>query len=121
MIKVDQSLLEKKYNDGKRYVVMLDGKPISWMKKVPPAGEFNHRFKGKSYDVSDLEVIPIRDLIVKVPTSMDDERFASEVQRIVKIVRPITEDEMLEVEKIAINNLMRQDLEDLVCRAVMER
>lgn len=118
---IDQSLLEKKYNDGKRYVVMLNGKPISWMKKIPPAGEFKHRFKGKSYDVSDLEVIPIRDLIVKVPTSMDDERFASEVKRIVKIVRPITEDEMLEVKKIAINNLMRQDLEDMVCRMTENR
>lgn len=118
---IDQSLLEKKYNDGKRYVVMLNGKPVSWLKKPLHEGEFKDRFKGKSYDVSELDVIPIRDLIAKIPTDMDDDRFAREVQRIVKIVMPITEDEMLEVKKIAINNLMRQDLEDLVCRAVTER
>jgi len=36
-------------------------------------------------------------------------------------VNPITEDEVREVRRIAIDNIMKRDLEDLVTRSIMRK
>ena len=42
MIKVDQSLLDKKYNDGKRFVIVYGSKIISWSKNSIIAHRHRH-------------------------------------------------------------------------------
>ena len=118
---IDQSELDRKYDCGKRFVIMHDGKPVSYSKNPFTASQMADRFRNRGYNIEELKIVPIRDLMDRVPTELKDQRFLDEVQRIVKMVNPITEDEMEEVKKIAVQNVMRRDLEDMVCRAVMER
>lgn len=121
MIKVDQSLLDKKYNDGKRFVIVYGDKIISWSKNSIIDKRKRHALKKKGYDLSKLKSIPIEDLRVEVPTNMSEAAFAAEVKRITDMVNPITEDEVREVRKIAIDNIMKRDLEDLVTRSIMRK
>ena len=118
---IDQSELDRKYDRGKRFVIMHDGKPVSYSKNPFTASQMADRFRNRGYNIEELKIVPIRDLMDRVPTELKDQSFLDEVQRIVKLVNPITEDEMEEVKKIAVQNVMRRDLEDLVCRAVLER
>ena len=118
---IDQSELDRKYDRGKRFVIMHDGKPVSYSKNPFTASQMADRFRNRGYNIEELKIVPIRDLMDRVPTELKDQRFLDEVQRIVKLVNPITEDEMEEVKKIAVQNVMRRDREDMVCRAVMER
>jgi len=121
MIKVDQSLLDKKYNDGKRFVIVYGDKIISWSKNSIIEHRKRHALKKKGYDLSKLKAIPIEDLRIEVPTNMSEAAFAAEVKRITDMVNPVTEDEVREVKKIAIDNVMRRDLEDLVTRSIMRK
>lgn len=121
MIKVDQSLLDKKYNDGKRFVFVYGDKIISWSKNSIIGNRQKHALKKKGYDLSKLKSISIEDLRVEVPTNMSEAAFAAEVKRITDMVNPITEDEVREVRRIAIDNIMKRDLEDLVTRSIMRK
>ena len=121
MIKVDQSLLDKKYNDGKRFVIVYGDKIISWSKNSIIDKRKRHALKKKGYDLSKLQSVPIEDLRVEVPTNMSEAAFAAEVKRITNMVNPVTEDEVREVRRIAIDNIMKRDLEDLVTRSIMRK
>ena len=121
MIKVDQHLLDKKYNDGKRFVIVYGDKIISWSKNSIIGHRKRHALNKKGYDLSKLKSISIEDLRVEVPTNMCEAAFAAEVKRITDMVNPITEDEVREVRKIAIDNIMKRDLEDLVTRSIMRK
>lgn len=121
MIKVDQCLLDKKYNDGKRFAIVYGDKIISWSKNSIIEHKKRHRLKKKGYDPSKLKSISIEDLRIEVPTNMSEAAFAAEVKRITDMVKPVTEDEVREVKKIAIDNIMKRDLEDLVTRSIMKR
>ena len=121
MIQVDQHLLDKKYNDGKRFAIVYGDKIISWSKNSIIEHRKRHALKKKGYDLSKLKSISIEDLRIEVPTNMSEAAFAAEVKRITDMVNPVTEDEVREVKKIAIDNVMRRDLEDLVTRSIMKR
>ena len=118
---IDQSELDRKYDRGKRFVIMHDGKPVSYSKNPFTASQMADRFRNRGYNIEELEIVPIRELMDRVPTELKDQRFFDEVQRIVKMVKPITEDEMEEVKKVAMQNVMRRDLEDMVCRMTANR
>ena len=68
-----------------------------------------------------MSSISIEDLRVEVPTNMSEAAFAAEVKRITDMVNPVTEDEVREVRRIAIDNIMKRDLEDLVTRSIMRK
>ena len=121
MIQVDQHLLDKKYNDGKRFAIVYGDKIISWSKNSIIEHRKRHALKKKGYDLSKLKSISIEDLRIEVPTNMSEAAFAAEVKRITDMVNPVTEDEVREVKKIAIDNVMRRDLEDLVTRSIMRK
>lgn len=121
MMNVDQSLLDKKYNDGKRFVIVYGDKIISWSKNSIIGHRQRHTLKKKGYDLSKLKSISIEDLRVEVPTNMSEAAFAAEVKRITDMVNPVTEDEVREVRRIAIDNIMKRDLEDLVTRSIMRK
>ena len=118
---IDQSELDRKYDRGKRFVIMHDGKPVSYSKNPFTASQMADRFRNRGYNIEELKIVPIRDLMDRVPTELKDQSFLDEVQRIVKLVKPITEDEMEEVKKVAMQNVMRRDLEDMVCRMTANR
>lgn len=121
MIKVDQCLLDKKYNDGKRFAVVYGDKVISWSKNSIIEHKKRHSLRKKGYDLNMIKSIPIEDLIIELPTNMSESAFAAEVKRITDMVHPITEDEIREVKRIAIDNVMKRDLEDIVCRMTANR
>lgn len=118
---IDQSELDRKYDRGKRFVIMHDGKPVSYSKNPFTASQMADRFRNRGYNIEELKIVPIRDLMDRVPTELKDQSFLDEVQRIVKLVNPITEDEMEEVKKVAVQNIMKKDLEDMVCRMTENR
>jgi len=121
MINVDQCLLDKKYNDGKRFVVVQGDKIITWSKRTELTPQQKNGFRMQGYDIDKIEFISIEDLRLDIPTDMSEAAFAAEVKRITDMVNPVTEDEVREVKKIAIDNVMRRDLEDLVTRSIMKR
>ena len=117
---IDQTELDRKYDRGKRFAIMYKGKPVSYSQEETTA--LKHMYDlSKKYEPDELKMVPIRSLMDKVPSEIKDQRYLDEVQRIKKLVNPITEDEMEEVRKIAAQNVMKKDLEDIVCRAIMER
>jgi len=117
---IDQSELDRKYDRGKRFAIIYKGKPVSYSQEETTA--LKHMYDlAKKYETEELKMVPIRSLMDKVPNDIKDQRYLDEVQRIKKLVNPITEDEMDEVRKIAAQNVMRKDLEDIVCRAITER
>ena len=118
---IDQSELDRKYDRGKRFVIMHDGKPVSYSKNPFTASQMADRFRNRGSNIEELKIVPIRDLMDRVPTELKDQSFLDEVQRIVKLVNPITEDEMEEVKKVAVQNIMKKDLEDMVCRMTENR
>ena len=118
---IDQSELDRKYDRGKRFVIMHDGKPVSYSKNPFTASQMADRFRNRGYNIEELKIVPIRDLMDRVPTELKDQSFLDEVQMIVKLVNPITEDEMEEVKKVAVQNIMKKDLEDMVCRMTENR
>tara|TARA_R100001129_G_scaffold57432_1_gene39572 strand:+ start:234 stop:590 length:357 start_codon:yes stop_codon:yes gene_type:complete len=117
---IDQTELDRKYDRGKRFAIMYKGKPVSYSQEETTA--LKHMYDlAKKYEPDELKMVPIRSLMDKVPNDIKDQRYLDEVNRIKQLVNPITEDEMEEVRKIAAQNVMQKDLEDIVCRAIMER
>ena len=69
---IDQSELDRKYDRGKRFVIMHDGKPVSYSKNPFTASQMADRFRNRGYNIEELKIVPIRDLMDRVPTELKD-------------------------------------------------
>ena len=108
------------YDSGKKYGVTHRGKVIRVSKNHKSAVGARNRLKGK-VDLKHVKVVELKDVVSRVKMTMNDEKYAREVQRIIELTNPVTELEMETVYEVAADNVMKKDLEDIVVNAIMTR
>jgi hypothetical protein len=115
---IDQDLLREKLATGMKYVLLHGNDPVMFSRKKIFLSclrdAVRKKIKAEGLSKSKLAVFPVESLVKKNKFPVGNRRFDAEVERIIALVNPVNDEEMETVKEVAVDNLMRKDMELVV-------